>query len=115
MSKKKELRGRPASSPIRENLVELIFFIRASYGYDLYKKYIKVFDQKVSMRSIYYHLNKGVELGEFRIQKIEEVKGDYSWGDQVKRIVFSLGPNANPRKSEAVFNKIKSEKIRSKY
>ena len=36
----KELRGRPTSSPIRDNLVELLFHIKQGYGYDLYKKYV---------------------------------------------------------------------------
>ena len=31
-------RGRPAFSPIRDNLVELIFYYGNGYGYELYKK-----------------------------------------------------------------------------
>jgi len=111
MSNKIELRGRPISSPIRENIIELIYVMKEGYGYDLYKKYIQIFEQKINIRSIYYHLNKGVELGEFKIQNIEAVKGDYSWGDQVKRVIFTLGPNAKPRASKEVLTKIKQFKM----
>lgn len=106
MSEKKDLRGRPTKSQIRENLIELLHHIKESYGYDLYKKYVDVFEQKVSIRSVYYHLNKGVELGEFVIRNVEHVAGDYSWGDQVKRVVFSLGPNAQPKNSPVVAHRL---------
>lgn len=102
----KDKRGRPAESVIRSNIVELLFFLGEAYGYDLYKKYLKVFGQKVSMRSIYYHLNKGVELGEFAIKEIQNIKGNYSWGEGVRRIVFKLGSNASPVGSVEVKNKL---------
>ena len=38
-------RGRPAESVIRTNIAELLFFLGEAYGYELYKKYIKVFDE----------------------------------------------------------------------
>lgn len=107
MVEKIDLRGRPTNSQIRKNLVDLLYFLRQGYGYQLYKKYLSVFDQKVNIRSIYYHLNKGVELGEFQVSTVEEVSGDYSWGDQVKRVVFSLGPNASPRNSPEILEKLK--------
>ena len=110
MEKNKEMRGRPASSPIRQNIVELLYFVKKGYGYDLYKKYTRVFEQKISMRSVYYHLNKGVETGELRVHEVEAVKGDYSWGDQVKRIVFTLGPNARPKGNRDVLNKLQPKK-----
>ncbi len=114
MAKKQDLRGRPTSSPIRDNLIELIFFLKESYGYDLYKKYVRIFGQNISIRSIYYHLNKGVELGEFRIHTVEDVQGNYSWGNQVKRVVFALGPNAKPKRSKEVLSRIKDVGLGSK-
>ena len=89
--------------------MELLYFLKTGYGYELYKKYISVFDQKVSIRSIYYHLNKGVELGDFQVNTVEEVSGNYSWGDRVKRVLFSLGPNASPRNTQEVLEKLKQE------
>lgn len=98
--------GRKPKSDIRTNLVELLFFIKEDYGYDLYKKYISVFDKKVSIRSIYYNLTKGVEIGIFRIKNIEQAHGDYSWGNNVQRVIFSLGKEANPRGLQEIYEKI---------
>ncbi len=103
------MRGRPTFSPIRNNLVELIYFMGSSYGYDIYKKYIEIFP-KTTMRSIYYHLNKGSKLGVFVVSKVEEVKGDYSWGIGVRRVNFKLGPNAQPKKDLMILKKLKSIK-----
>jgi len=99
-------RGRPAFSPIRNNLVELLFFVGEGYGYELYKKYIQVFN-KTTMRSVYYHLNKGVELGVFKIEKVENIPGSYSWGEGVRRVVFTLGENAEPKKDTRVLKRLK--------
>ena len=89
-------RGRPVKSQIRQNIIEILNFLGSSSGYDLYKVYVAIFP-KVTMRSIYYHLKKGVDLGEFKVDKIEKVKGDYSWGPEAEKIFYSLGPNAKPR------------------
>jgi len=48
-------RGRPVKSEIRQNIVEILFYLKRAYGYDIYKVYIKIFP-KVTLRSIYYHL-----------------------------------------------------------
>ena len=86
-------RGRPVNSQIRQNIVEILYFLGKGYGYNIYKHYIEIFP-KVTMRSIYYHLKKGVELGEFKIEKIENEKGDYSWGEMAEKIYYVLGDNA---------------------
>ncbi len=88
-------RGRKVGSPIRNNLVELLFYHGEGYGYDLYKKYIRIFG-KVTLRSIYYHLSKGAELGVFVAKGTEKVQGDYSWGEHVNRAIFSLGKDSRP-------------------
>ncbi|MBD3202744.1 hypothetical protein GF327_00485 [Candidatus Woesearchaeota archaeon] len=89
-------RGRPADSNIRRNIVEILNYIKKGYGYEIYKIYRNFFP-KVTMRSIYYHLNKGVELGIFKIENIEQEKGEYSWGESAKKIYYTLGKNAKPR------------------
>ncbi|MBW2984153.1 hypothetical protein KY361_03505 [Candidatus Woesearchaeota archaeon] len=94
-------RGRPAKSEIRQNIVEILFFIKRGYGYDIYKIYREVF-APVTMRSIYYHLKKGLQLEEFRIDKIEKVKGDYSWGPEAEKIYYTLGPNAKATGNEKI-------------
>lgn len=94
-------RGRPAKSEIRQNIIEILFFIKKGYGYDIYKIYRDIF-APVTMRSIYYHLRKGLQLEEFKIEKIEKEKGDYSWGGEAEKIYYSLGPNAKPTGNERV-------------
>jgi len=89
-------RGRPVRSEIRQNIVEILYFLGSAPGYDIYKIYISVYP-KVTMRSIYYHLKKGVELGEFKIDRIEKVKGDYSWGPEAEKTFYSLGDKAEPK------------------
>ena len=88
-------RGRPDYSPIRNNMVNLLYFMKEAYGYDIYKKYRRIF-HKVGMRSIYYHLNKGLELGVFQVSRKERVEGDFSWGSGSERTFFKLGPSAKP-------------------
>ena len=63
-------KGRPVKSEIRQNIVEILYFMKQGYGYEIYKVYIAIFP-KVTMRSIYYHLKKGTSLGEFKVSKIE--------------------------------------------
>jgi hypothetical protein len=42
------------------------------------------------MRLIYYHLKKGVSMGELKIHKIEKKKGEYSWGGEVEHILYAV-------------------------
>lgn len=88
-------RGRPTKSAIRQNMVEILYHMKEAYGYNIYKTYSKIFP-KVTMRVIYYHLKKGCDLSEFKVHKIEKEKGDFSWGSEVEKIYYSLGPNASP-------------------
>lgn len=96
-------RGRPLKSPIRDYIVEILYFMEKGYGYDIYKHYLSLFP-KVTLRSIYYHLNKGVELGVFEIQRIEKEKGDYSWGEMAEKIYYKLGKTASPKMDLRVKN-----------
>ena len=94
-------KGRPVKSEIRQNIVEILYFVKEGYGYEVYKAYISIFP-KVTMRSIYYHLKKGVDLNEFKVSKIEREKGDYSWGGEAEKIYYSLGNAAKPAINEKV-------------
>lgn len=107
-------RGRPIKSQIRQNIVEILYFMKEGYGYDIYRAYKAVFP-KVTLRSIYYHLKKGLELKEFKVSKIEREKGDYSWGGEVEKTYYSLDGNSKPVLNEAVkeyFDKKNDEKAR---
>ena len=88
-------RGRPIGSQVRQNIIEILHHTGKAYGYEIYKTYVSIFP-KVTLRLIYYHLKKGVSLGEFRLSKVESEKGDYSWGDQAEKHYYSLGDNAKP-------------------
>ena len=89
-------RGRPVKSQIRQNIVELLYFMKEGYGYDIYRQYKELFPS-VSMRVIYYHLKKGVQLGEFKLDKVQKEKGDFSWGNEVEKTYYCLGTNAKPQ------------------
>jgi hypothetical protein len=102
-------KGRPVRSEIRQNIVEILNFISNAYGYEIYKVYVAIFP-KVTLRSIYYHLKKGVDLGEFKINKVEKEKGDYSWGAEAEKIYYSIGPNAKPTNNERVKEYVESKK-----
>ena len=92
-------KGRPVKSEIRQNIVEILYFMKEGYGYEIYKAYVAIFP-KVTMRSIYYHLKKGADLNEFKVSKIEKEKGDYSWGGEAEKIYYSLGEAAKPAGNE---------------
>jgi len=94
-------RGRPTKSGIRQNIVEILFYMKKGYGYDIYKAYSEIFP-KPTLRVIYYHLKKGAALGEFQVKEIKQEKGDYSWGANAEKIYYSLGPNAKPTGSARV-------------
>lgn len=94
-------RGRPVKSEIRQNMVEILFYLKRAYGYNIYKAYIKIFP-KVTLRSIYYHLKKGVALGEFKIESVEKEKGEFSWGGEVEKTYYALGENGKALGNERV-------------
>ncbi|MBD3248920.1 hypothetical protein GF336_02635 [Candidatus Woesearchaeota archaeon] len=95
------VRGRPVESRIRQNIVEILYFMKRGYGYDIAKAYMQIFP-RVTRRSIYYHLKKGVETGEFKIGEIKKEHGDYSWGGEVEKIYYELGSEAKPKMSNKV-------------
>lgn len=89
-------RGRPTRSVIRQNMVELLYFLHKAHGYELYKWYIKLFP-KCTIRVIYYHLKKGTVLKEFKVEKVAMERGNYSWGQMAEKTYYALGENAQPK------------------
>jgi hypothetical protein len=106
-------RGRPIGSEIRQNIIEIINLMGRGYGYDIYKVYKEIFP-KVTMRVIYYHLKKGIELGEFKVDKIEKETGKYSWGPEAEKTYYALGDQAKPYSNEKVKEYFKNIEEKSK-
>jgi len=94
-------KGRPIGSEIRNNVIELLAAKGKAYGYDLYKLYVQIFP-KVTMRSIYYHLQKGIKLGEVKIAEVRKEKGNFSWGGEVEKTYYSIGDKAQPKGDKRV-------------
>ncbi len=94
-------RGRPIGSTVRQNIIEIINVLGKSHGYEIYKVYRDLFP-KVTLRVIYYHLRKGLDLGELEIEKISMEKGNYSWGGEAEKIYYKLGPKARAKGDERV-------------
>jgi hypothetical protein len=89
-------RGRPLKSEIRQNIVEILYFLGEGYAYQICKMYSELFST-VSTRSIYYHLRKGTLTQEFIVKAIKKEKGEYSWGAEAEKIYYALGPAASPK------------------
>lgn len=87
--------GRPVGSSVRDRMVNILYHYDHLHGYKIHDIYETVYEE-VSRRLIYYHLDKGVKLGEFQLHSVEEQRGEYSWGDKVQRKRYELGPNAEP-------------------
>ncbi len=99
-------RGRPVESEIRQRIVELLYFLKEGYGYEIYKIYSKIFP-RATQRSIYYHLRKGVQTKEFKVSKIKKEQGDYSWGSYAEKIYYALDKNAKPKIEKKVEKELK--------
>lgn len=95
------MRGRPIYSIVRQNIIEILYFLKKGYGYEIYRIYLDLFP-KVTRRLIYYHLNKGVKLNELKIEKIESEAGNYSWGGTAEKIYYSLSEKAKPTMEKKV-------------
>ncbi|MBD3209608.1 hypothetical protein GF367_04305 [Candidatus Woesearchaeota archaeon] len=104
-------RGRPVGSAVRQNVLEILGVLGRGHGYQIYKIYRELFP-KVTLRVIYYHLKKGIELGELEIEKIEKERGDYSWGSEAEKIYYKLGPKATVHGDDRVKNYIESQQQR---
>ncbi|MBU1031278.1 MAG: hypothetical protein ABIC91_04150 [Nanoarchaeota archaeon] len=103
-------RGRPVGSNIRQNIVEILYFLKKAHGYKIFKIYRELFP-KTSQRVIYYHLKKGSDLDEFKVSEVKKETGDYSWGDKAEKIYYSLGKNARPKVPKEVHDYFAKKKI----
>jgi hypothetical protein len=86
-------RGRPIRSEIRQNIIELLFVLGRGYGYEIHKLYNTIFP-KCTRESVYYHLKKGISLGEFELAEVKLERGDFSWGGVVEKRYYTLGTSA---------------------
>lgn len=89
-------RGRPIGSSVRQNMIEILYFMETGHGYHIYKVYRQIFP-KITLRGIYYHLKKGLELGEFEVADVQKEKGEFSWGSEAEKTYYKLGPKAKPK------------------
>ncbi|MBW2971112.1 hypothetical protein KY320_03045 [Candidatus Woesearchaeota archaeon] len=103
-------RGRPAESKIRDNIAEILYLKGRSHGYEIYRIYIAVFP-KVTLRSIYYQLRRGADIGIFKVEDVVNEQGDFSWGESAKKTYYSLGAEAKPRANNRVKEYIDSLKL----
>ena len=107
------VRGRPVRSVIRQNIIEILHYLGEGYGYQISKIYNEIF-APVTQRSIYYHLHKGVKTNELEVHNIRVEKGEYSWGESVEKIYYSLGRGAEPRGLKKVQKFVRPQEITKK-
>lgn len=88
-------RGRPIGSEVRQNVIEILNIVGKAYGYEIHKIYNQIYPP-TTRENVYYHLKKGVKLGEIEIEEIKQEKGEYSWGTIVEKTYYKLGPKAKP-------------------
>ncbi len=101
-------RGRPVQSPIRQNIVEILQHLGEGYGYQISLLYNQLFP-KCTMRSIHYHLKKGLDTQEFVVKRVVKEKGEYSWGGMAEKIYYGLGENAKPMMNTRVAEFLKKK------
>lgn len=89
-------RGRPVGSSVRQNVIEVLYFLGSAHGYHIFKVYKQIYPE-ITLRTIYYHLKKGLETEELEVDDIKKEGGDYSWGNEAEKTYYKLGKNANPK------------------
>ena len=102
--------ARLVGSIVRQNIVEILYFMKKGYGYEIHKIYLEIFP-KISQRLVYYHLKKGLATNEFNNFDIKKEKGSYSWGEIVEKTYYCLGNKASPKVDSRIkeyFDSIKS-------
>lgn len=85
--------ARPVGSLVRQRIIQIIADSGKDYGYNIHKKYCELFGH-TSRELVYYHLRKGVKQGEFIILDSPIEKGNFSWGPEVRKIIYGLGEHA---------------------
>lgn len=92
-------RGRPVRSVVRQNIVEILYFLGSAHGYHIYKVYKNVYPS-VTLRGIYYHLKKGLDTSEFDVADVQKEQGNFSWGTEAEKTYYKLGKKAKPKIDE---------------
>ena len=82
-------RGRPVKSEIRQNIIEILYFMGQAYGYDIHRVYKQIYPS-VTREVVYYHLKKGVKLNIFEVAEVKKEQGNFSWGGMVEKIYYKL-------------------------
>ncbi len=82
-------------------MIEILAVKGEAYGYELAKIHNAIFPG-CTRENVYYHLRKGVAIGEFIVKAIKQEKGEFSWGSVVEKKYYALGPNAKPQGNERV-------------
>lgn len=100
--------GRPIQSQIRQNIIEILQYLGEGYGYQISLLYNQLFPH-CTMRSIHYHLKKGLETKEFVVKRVVKEKGEYSWGGIAEKIYYGLGENAKPKMDERIMKFIEKK------
>ena len=96
-----ESRGRPLGSGVRQNIIDILQHMGKGYGYEIHKAYKEIFTP-VTLRTIYYHLKKGVAIDIFKVEKVEKTSGEYSWGTTAEKTYYALTAKAKPRQRKEV-------------
>lgn len=96
-------RGRPKGSQVRDNIYSILMYKPSMYGYELHKAYCDLFEN-VTLRNIYYHLNKGVDEGNLTLHKSRVEKGDYSWGTGALKKRYSLAKKGIAKPDNDILN-----------
>ena len=104
-------KGRPEGSIVRNRLINILKVVGTSYGYELYTIYKQLFEP-LHMRTIYYNLKKGLEKEEIILVNVAREIGNYSWGDEVEKVYYTIGPFAKTTMSKKDESKIKSIKLK---
>lgn len=103
-------RGRPTNSIIRQNIIEILQYLGEGYGYQISLLYNQIFPL-CTMRSIHYHLKKGVATKEFAVKRVVKEEGTYSWGNHAEKIYYALGENAKLKMDPRVKDFFEKDKL----
>ncbi|MFT4310853.1 MAG: hypothetical protein ACMXYC_04435 [Candidatus Woesearchaeota archaeon] len=102
-------KGRPTGSRIRQGIVDILFFLGEGYGYIIHKLYVEAYGH-VTREVVYYHLKKGIALGEIVQTAVRMEKGNFSWGGMVEKTYYGVGPQAVPTMDEQAKKVVESFK-----
>ena len=104
-------RGRPWRSDVRKKIGRVLAGCGVGHGYKVFKIYRAAYG-KTTLRNVYYHLQKGVELDEFLEVGVELKNGNYTWGKNAQRKLYINGPDSEKKSDDRVKNAMKELDIK---